>query len=547
VRVTYGAPQRRIAPEHRFAGAALGAAPVTGVEAPVAGAEAPVASAEAPVASAEAPATAAEAPMTAAGPTAAPGRFEAAEQPGGNGWGPTWRAAWPVVSLLALYPLWWALGLADYMPILLAFPMAKRMYGWRATGRRRLIVPPGFALWMLFLLCTAASLFTLSLRAPATIDSSVANRLVSFGDRSATYIAITILLLYVGNLTESELSRRRLAWLLGLMAVYAITGGIAAMALPGVQFTSPLWHLVPGPLHANLAVTMHPALANVQSIVGAAGGRPKAPFDFTNTWGNCLAQLLPWLLVGWWANGTRRQRFVAGTLLVISIAPIVYSLNRAMWIGLGLSVGYLAVRMAARGRLAPLGAMMAGVALIGVALVATPLSTVISQRLANGQSDQIRSNLTAKSFQDAAASPVLGYGDTRRVIGSVSSIAVGPTPNCPTCGQAVVGSNGQLWLLLICVGIPGTVFYIGFFAYGVWRYRRDRTPIGMAGVLVLLLTFLFMTAYVAVGTPLVLTMLAYALLWKNDQQAHGAKRRPLSLAVRDARRAVARPTQEAPR
>jgi hypothetical protein len=423
--------------------------------------------------------------------------------------------------MLVLYPLWWALGLADYLPIFLAVPMAARMYAWRASGARRIKLPPGFALWLLFLLCTAASAAALSLQAPGTIDSSVSNRLLSSGERGMTYLGITVLLVYVGNLTESELPRRRLAWLLGLMAIYTTVGGVAAMAAPHFQFSSPLLYALPHSFQSNLAISaaMHPGLAQAQTIVGAASGRPKAPFDFTNTWGNCLSLLLPFLVAGWWAGGTRRQRIIAATVLVVSIGPAVYSLNRGMWIGLGLSAVYLVLRRAARGRLAPLAAMLAGLAVLGVALVATPLGTVVSERLANGQSDEIRSDLSARALQDAVSSPIVGYGDTRREIGSPSSIAVGPTPSCPACGQAPVGSNGQLWLLLICVGFPGALFYLWFFAYGAWRYRHDRTPIGMASVLVLLLTFVYMTTYVAVGSPLVFTILAYALLWRNDQQA----------------------------
>ncbi|HEY1644169.1 MAG TPA: ligase [Streptosporangiaceae bacterium] len=432
---------------------------------------------------------------------------------------PAWIAAWPITALLVLYPLWWALGLADYMPVLLALPMAARMYAWRHSGARRILFPPGFPLWLLFLLCTAVSALALPLTAPETIDSSVSNRALSFGQRGIMYLGITVLLIYAGNLTEKELPRRRLAWMLGLIGVYAIVGGIAAMLAPHFQFSSPLLTILPHSLRSNYAIasTMHPGLAQAQYIVGAASGRPKAPFDFTNTWGNCLSLVLPWLVAVWCTQASRRQRFLAIGLLVVSVGPIIYSLNRAMWIGLGISAGYVGLRMVARGRLAPLAAMMAGIAVIGIALVATPLSTVITQRLDNGQSNQIRSNLTSKAIEDALASPVIGYGDTRRVIGSVASIAIGPTANCPACGQAVVGSNGQLWLLLVCVGFPGTLGYLGFFAYGAWRYRRDRTPIGLAGVLVLLLPFLYMTTYVAVGPPLEFTMLAYAVLWKNDR------------------------------
>jgi hypothetical protein len=39
----------------------------------------------------------------------------------------------------------------------------------------------------------------------------------------------------------------------------------------------------------------------------------------------------------------------------------------------------------------------------------------------------------------------------------------------------------------------------------------------MAGVLVILLSFFYMFAYVSVTAPLEFTMLAVALLWRNDQ------------------------------
>jgi hypothetical protein len=58
--------------------------------------------------------------------------------------------------------------------------------------------------------------------------------------------------------------------------------------------------------------------------------------------------------------------------------------------------------------------------------------------------------------------------------------------------------------------------YLGFFAYGTWRYRRDDSPYGVAGTLVLLLGFLYMFTYDAVGAPLGFTVLAYAALWRND-------------------------------
>jgi hypothetical protein len=430
----------------------------------------------------------------------------------------TRHPAWPITALLVGYPLWWALGIADFMWILLAIPALSRMAAWRAHGRR-IRVPPGFGLWLLFLVCAVAGVTVLTLVAPGTVPSSVSHRILSYGNRTLNYLGVTVLLVFAGNLTQRELPRRRFAWMLGLLAIYTTIGGVAGMVDSHFQFNSPFLLLLPKSAQTNLFIqaSMHPGLAQIQNVLGSAGGRPKAPFDYTNLWGECLTILVPFLLAAWWVGGTRRQRWVAAATVVISLAPLLYSLNRGAWIGVGVALVYIAVRLAARGRTAVLGGILAIVAVGAVLLLATPAQSIVSGRLANGKSDTLRSNLSSLAERDGLASPIVGYGDTRQERGSPGSIAVGPSPACPSCGQQAVGSNGQLWLLLVCNGLVGTAFYLAFFAFGIWRFRRDRSVYGLAGVLVLLLSFVYMFAYVAVGAPFGLTMLVFALLWKSDR------------------------------
>lgn len=427
--------------------------------------------------------------------------------------------AWPVVALLVGYPIWWALGIADFTWIFLAIPMACRMIAWAAHGTRRIRVPAGFGIWLLFLLTTVCGVVVLKLNAPGTIASPVSHRVLSYGDRTLTYLGVTVLLLYVGNLTELELPRRRLAWMMGLVAVFTTIGGLAGMVAPHLQINSPILHVLPHSLQSNsfIQASMHPGLAQVQNVLGTAKGRPKAPFDYTNIWGDSLTIMAPWLLVGWWAGGGKRQRIIAAGTAAVCILPLLYSLNRAAWIGAGLSVGYLAFRLAAKGRLAMLAGICITLGLVVVLVLATPLQGIISGRLANGKSDNLRSNLATLTIRDVEASPIIGFGDTRQQQGSASSIAIGPTTKCPNCGQQAVGSTGQLWLLLVTSGFPGAALYLGFFAFGVWRYRRDNTAYGIIGSLVLLLSFVYMFTYDAVGAPLGFTILAYAVLWRNDR------------------------------
>jgi hypothetical protein len=430
--------------------------------------------------------------------------------------------AWPVSFLLVGYPIWWALGIADFMWLILAVPMIARMVAWRTRGGRPIRVPPGFGLWLLFLVIMVAGIATITLVAPGTVPSLVSRRVLSYANRTAGYFGITVLLLYAGNLTERELPRRTLAWMLGLVGVFTVIGGVAGMILPHLQFSSPFLLLLPKGIQANAFVqaSTHPALTQVQNVLGTPGGRPKAPYDYTNTWGDCLTILLPFLLAWAWL-GRRRQRLFALCVTVIAMGPLLYSLNRGAWIGVLLSVVYLAVRLAARGKVALLGGLLAALILAATLVAFTPLNSVVTGRIQNGKSNDLRSHLDGLAITDGLKSPILGFGDTRQEQGSPSSIAVGPSAKCPVCGQLAVGSTGQLWLLLVTDGIAGAFFYLAFFAYGAWRFWRDPSPYGLAGVLVLLLSFWYMLSYDATGAPLGFTVLAYALLWKNDLHRRG--------------------------
>jgi hypothetical protein len=235
-----------------------------------------------------------------------------------------------------------------------------------------------------------------------------------------------------------------------------------------------------------------------------------------------LAILLPWLLVAWWTYGSRRERKAVVAVAAIAAVSIIYSLDRGLWVGIACGILYLALRYAARGRLGMLASIFGVIALAGIIVVASPLQSLIQQRLSHGKSNAVRGSLSLIAVQDAVSSPLIGYGDSRHELGSVNSIAVGKTSNCNNCGSRDIGGNGQLWLLLISHGFLGTGFYLGFFAYGVVRYRRDPTAYGMAAVLVLLLGFIFMIVYQAIGAPLACTMLSYAILWKNEREMRSA-------------------------
>jgi hypothetical protein len=236
-----------------------------------------------------------------------------------------------------------------------------------------------------------------------------------------------------------------------------------------------------------------------------------------------MAILLIWFVVGWIVLGGQLRRLAGYALLLAAVFPIVYSLNRGLWIGLAIAAVYVAIRLALRGRIAVLAGLALGVAVLAVLIVASPLGRTLTDRIQNGHSDEIRATLNAGAVNAANASPVLGYGANRALIGSNRSIAVGKSPQCRQCGNRELGSNGQLWSLLIGQGWVGAICYNGFFLWCLWRFRRDSTAIGIAGSLVLILMLFFQFLYGALNTTLAYALITVALLARNDARLRAAR------------------------
>lgn len=416
---------------------------------------------------------------------------------------------WQIGAFLVGYPLWWVLGVAQFVPVLAALPLA-----WQLRRRHRLHVPVGFWIWLLFLLWVVVSGVALNVTVEGTLAPQGFGRYLSFTFRFLNYAALTVMMLFVGNMSEAELPVRRvISWLSGL-GVWVIALGSLAVVFPDAETQAVLSRVLPADLLGGSGGRIR--LAQVQGVLGDPSPRPAAPFVFTNAWGQSLSLLLVWMVVwGLVVRTSLKARLLLAAGLSIALVPIVYSLNRGMWIGLGLSVLAVGLRQAMRGRI--VGGLLGLVAAITAALIFSPLSGIVSSRLDNGNSNEIRSSLAYDSIAAATSSPVIGYGSTRATIGSNSSIAVGRTPECSKCGNADIGSTGQLWLILIAQGIVGACLYLGFFGSVLWRHRRDPSPIGVAGTIVVGLALFYSAFYTGLIIPLTVALLSVGLLWRNEQ------------------------------
>lgn len=424
-------------------------------------------------------------------------------------------AGWPIACVVAGWPLWWALGVTNLVFPVFAVPLA-----WQLARRGKVRVPPHFWVWCLFLLLVVVSAFALDADLPGTATSVGLGRYLAFAFRVLNYLAVTVMMLYVGNTSEEELPRRRvIAWFAPL-AVSCVALGALSIAAPGLGFTTPASYVLPGGLMDEGSAVVQ--LAQNQPVLGEPSPRPSAPFAFTNAWGNNTSLLLVWLVVGWGVLGSRLRRLALYGVLALALAPIVFSLNRGMWIGIGIAVLVAAVRLGLRGRVKAIAALVLGLTVGAFVFTGSPLETMVAARLGAGHSNEVRGSLLETSVDAASRSPVIGFGSTRKTVGSDESIAIGPSAACPRCGSRNIGSTGQLTLLLISQGFLGVLLYAGFLVLMILRYAKDHSVIGIAGTLVVFLELVYAGFYSALSMPLAIAFLSIGLLWRNDELRQAA-------------------------
>lgn len=436
--------------------------------------------------------------------------------------GPNWDVrrvrflpyGWPLTALFCGLGLWWAMGLSGLIVHLLALPML-----WHLICRGRVRLPPGFALWALFLAWTLISLVMLGYNPPGTLqEGSINGRLLAVAFRMSTYLAATIALLYVGNLDPARYPTRKLVRVMGVGFAWVVAGGFLGMLRPRLEFVSPVERLLPESIRDNLFVQslVHPSAAQLQELLGYETPRPAAPFGYTNMWGHVFALLLPWFFVGFVLMARGWKRWAAALLLLAAVVPMVYSLNRGLWVGLGLVAAYTVGRMIAQGRLWVGGIAAAAVAVGLTALMFSPLQTLVSGRLDNGASNDVRAYSISKAIEISKLSPIIGYGNTRTAVGSPQSLTIGKSPECPKCGNVPLGINGQLWLEIVAHGFVGAALYITTFLYIGLRYWRDRGAVAVIGVLTALIMLWFMFIYGSLPWPITIAFIGWAVLWRDE-------------------------------
>jgi O-antigen ligase len=387
--------------------------------------------------------------------------------------------AWPLYLLFVGFPLWWVLGLAGFVWVLLAVPMFLALAGGRVRA------PRGFGLWLGFLLWMVGSALKL--------DSS--GRLIGFGFRAGLYLSATVLFLYVYNASRRALPPRRVALIVTAFWVVVVAGGFLGLRFPEGHFSTPTQKLLPGSVVANEFVydLVHPSFSQVNAA-GRVAPRPQAPFPYTNQWGASFALLLPFVLL---ALTQVRQGLCRGLILLVlfaSLVPVFLSLNRGLWVSLGFGLLYAALRFALRGRLKALLAVVLLIAVAGQVAVALPLDTLLNET--KQESNKSRLELYQEAVRDTSQSPLLGYGAPRPSV----------DPYSPS-----VGTQGQLWMVLFSHGFPGLALFLAWFLWIAWRTRVARTPAQLWTHTVLLIAVVQLPFYGMLPAAIHIVMVAAAV------------------------------------
>jgi O-antigen ligase len=402
-------------------------------------------------------------------------------------------AAWPLIVLFPMVPIWWILGVSGLVLALCLLPLAAAI-----ILRRRLLVPRGFGLYLLFLLWCAFS----------ALELTSGRQGFAAAYRGSMYVAAGLLFLYVLNTPRDRLKPDTAVRIMAAFFIITVIGGLIGMVVPNISFTTVAKGLVPARMLTDPFVS---DLVSASTSSGRAFAaypiyRPKAPFIYANEWGAAYAMSLPFALCAVAKARTKLARDTMLFFLLLSVFPLVFSLNRGAWLSAVAGMLYATFRLS-RGRNGQWLRVAAIVAMIfGALAFVTPLGEIVQTRLANGYGDAHRAELYSESIALVRQSPLLGYGAPVLVEGNLSA-----------------GTHGQLWTIVVSQGLPGLIFFTAWLLWAWWRAKR-RLPSGHPGDPVLrfwcevtiFIAIVQMPYYDLLPWGLAIAMVAAGLAWREE-------------------------------
>jgi polysaccharide biosynthesis protein PslJ len=393
---------------------------------------------------------------------------------------------WPLFVAFGMFPVWYLLGFGALIWFVLSIPMT-----FSLVARSKVRIPRGFGFFLLFFIWAMATIIQL--------QGSGMDRVFGFLYRAGLYYSAGVWCLYLYNAPKRLLPTRTVLKAMTWMWIVVVAGGWFGILSPGLEFATITEKLFPGSLLNNdLVYTLvHPKVSDVQTFLGYDVPRPQAPFDFSNNWGANFALLLPFVCAFWGQMRSLTRRNLLRLVAVASLVPVVFSLNRTLWLALIVTLVYGGGRFAIRGRKGNFQAICA-VAIVGYLLFNFgPTGKLISDRAETNHSGAGRALLYSEATDSVKKSPLMGYGAPR---------ASQRNPNLPP-----VGTQGHFWLVFFSHGFPGAILFVSFIVTSMWRTRRVQTPAGLWCHISLLLALIMMPFYGLFHMQIHVVAIAFAL------------------------------------
>lgn len=385
-------------------------------------------------------------------------------------------------------------GLGD-----LVLPMAAAIMVFLMVRAGRVEVPRGFGIWLLFLVWMFFSV----------VEIDTAGRLVGFLYRAAMYVAVTVFFLYVYN-GRKHLTARYIAGVLTGYWLLIVGGGFLGIVAPTFSITTPLASLLPDAILSNeLVQEIVYRRATQFDPTSVTGGepRPSAPFLYTNGWGNAYSLLMP-IVIAYLGMVRHKRRFWwLLAAIPVSLVPAFLTLNRGMFLGLGLALAYVVLRLTLRRRMRAVAGLLALFAVVALVFTVLPAQERLTERLEVSSTTETRLGLYQEAVDRTLESPLLGYG--------------APRPS-EQAGAPSVGTQGQVWMVLFSHGFPGLVLFLGWFVWALRVTWRHPTGFGLACNTIVLLTLVESFYYGVLTSGLPIAMIAAGYAMRPTDESEGA-------------------------
>jgi len=355
---------------------------------------------------------------------------------------------WPLWLMFGLVPVWWLSGLF--------------YFGWPVFGalllivmfvRGRIPLPAGAGLWLAFLALVVVS---------ATQLADV-GALLTFTFRLLFYVTAIVVCCYVYTMARE---RDALTVVLGPLCAFFVALvllGWLGLLMPRFGMVTPFELVLPGGLSGNPFIRdmVHAQATEYSARSTNPIFRPAAPFAYTNTFGSTFAITLPAVVACLLLGARGPARTVLLVALPLSLPPAFLTLNRGMFLSLGVGLTVLGLRAAARGNVKALASMLGMLAVGGLVTLFIPIGELIERRVSVSDTNTDRLSLYLEVLRWVQRSPLLGFG--------------APVQVDTVTADAPIGTQGQLWAVLFSHGIPALVCFIGWFVIVGFRCWPART------------------------------------------------------------------------